>query len=65
MHDGSKATLEEVVNFYDDGGRPNPNLDHEIRPLGLTVEEKRALAASYGPCRDDCERARGSAAAGA
>jgi cytochrome c peroxidase len=43
MHDGSKATLEEVVNFYDDGGRPNPNLDIEIRPLGLTVEERRAL----------------------
>jgi cytochrome c peroxidase len=43
MHDGSKATLEEVVNFYDDGGRANPNLDLEIRPLGLTVEEKRAL----------------------
>ena len=43
MHDGSKTTLEDVVNFYDDGGRPNPNLDIEIRPLGLTVEEKRAL----------------------
>ena len=43
MHDGSKATLEDVVNFYDDGGRQNPNLDFEIRPLGLTVEEKRAL----------------------
>ena len=43
MHDGSKATLEDVVNFYDDGGRPNPNLDVEIRPLGFTVEEKRAL----------------------
>lgn len=43
MHDGSKETLEDVVNFYDDGGRPNPNLDMEIRPLGLTVEEKRAL----------------------
>ena len=43
MHDGSKATLEDVVNFYDDGGRPNPNLDIEIRPLGLTGEEKKAL----------------------
>ena len=43
MHDGSKATLEDVVNFYDDGGRPNPNSDIGIRPLGLTVEEKRAL----------------------
>jgi cytochrome c peroxidase len=43
MHNGSKATLEDVVNFYDDGGRPNPNLDIEIRPLGLTVDEKRML----------------------
>jgi cytochrome c peroxidase len=45
MHDGSKATLEEVVNFYNDGGRANPNLDPEIQPLKLTVEEKRALVA--------------------
>jgi cytochrome c peroxidase len=26
MHDGSLATLEEVVEFYDRGGRANPNL---------------------------------------
>lgn len=43
MHDGSKVTLEEVVNFYDEGGRPNPNLDMEIRPLRLAIKEKRAL----------------------
>ncbi|MGH9238109.1 MAG: cytochrome-c peroxidase [Vicinamibacterales bacterium] len=43
MHDGSKATLEDVVNFYDEGGRPNPNLDIEIRPLRLSAVEKRAL----------------------
>jgi len=45
MHDGSVATLEEVVHFYDRGGRPNPSLDPEIRPLGLTAEEKSQLAA--------------------
>lgn len=45
MHDGSKATLDEVVNFYNDGGRANPNLDPEIQPLMLTIEEKRALVA--------------------
>ncbi len=27
MHDGSMATLEEVVDFYDRGGEPNPWLD--------------------------------------
>lgn len=45
MHDGSLATLQEVVEFYDDGGRTNPHLDPELRPLGLTVEEKAALVA--------------------
>jgi cytochrome c peroxidase len=33
MHDGSLRTLEEVVNFYSDGGRGNPAQDPEIRPL--------------------------------
>ncbi|MCS7025801.1 MAG: cytochrome-c peroxidase [Bryobacteraceae bacterium] len=45
MHDGSLKTLEEVIDFYDQGGRENPNLDTEIRKLGLTLEEKRALVA--------------------
>ena len=45
MHDGSLRTLEEVVDFYSDGGRENPNLDPEIRPRKLTDEEKRALVA--------------------
>ncbi|HEY6656539.1 MAG TPA: hypothetical protein VI038_06890, partial [Methyloceanibacter sp.] len=26
MHDGSLATLEDVIDFYDAGGRPNPFL---------------------------------------
>jgi cytochrome c peroxidase len=43
MHDGSIVTLEDVVAFYDRGGRPNPYLDREIHPLHLTDEEKRAL----------------------
>lgn len=43
MHDGSLRTLDEVVDFYDQGGRPNPNLDPEMRKLDLTAEEKRAL----------------------
>jgi cytochrome c peroxidase len=45
MHDGSLATLEDVVEFYDGGGRPNPSIDPEIRPLQLSVEEKQALVA--------------------
>jgi cytochrome c peroxidase len=39
MHDGSQATLEEVMDFYNKGGEPNPNLDGGIRPLNLTKEE--------------------------
>jgi cytochrome c peroxidase len=45
MHDGSIATLEEVIEHYDRGGSPNPQLDPEIKPLHLTAEEKRALVA--------------------
>lgn len=45
MHDGSVPTLEEVVAFYDRGGRENPYLDEELRPLRLTEDEKRALVA--------------------
>jgi cytochrome c peroxidase len=45
MHDGSLATLEEVIDFYDRGGNANPNLDGELRPLHLTSAEKLALAA--------------------
>jgi cytochrome c peroxidase len=45
MHDGSLATLDQVIDFYSDGGRPNPFLDSEIRPRNFTTEEKHALAA--------------------
>ena len=43
MHDGSLATLEDVVEFYNNGGRPNRNLFPIITPLGLTAEEQQAL----------------------
>ena len=39
MHNGAFETLEEVVEFYNDGGGDNPNLDPLIRPLGLTANE--------------------------
>jgi hypothetical protein len=31
------------VNFYEQGGRPNPHLDEEIRPMKFTPDEKRDL----------------------
>ena len=39
MHDGSLKTLEEVMDFYNRGGEPNPNLDGGMRPLNLRQEE--------------------------
>ena len=45
MHDGSLATLEDVVAFYSDGGRSNPNLDRDVRRLDLSDEEKIQLVA--------------------
>lgn len=45
MHDGSIPTLEDVIDFYDRGGNPNPNLDRELRPIGLSPGEKAALVA--------------------
>ena len=45
MHDGSLATLDEAIEFYDKGGKPGPGLDADIRPLKLNGEEKAALRA--------------------
>jgi len=45
MHDGSLATLEQVVAFYRRGGNANPGLDPAMRPLDLTDEEARNLVA--------------------
>lgn len=43
MHDGSLATLGDVVTFYDAGGIPNELLDPLIRPLGLRADERADL----------------------
>jgi cytochrome c peroxidase len=43
MHDGSLATLEDVVEFYNRGGGANPNLDTVIVPLQLSKDEVAAL----------------------
>jgi cytochrome c peroxidase len=45
MHDGSLATLEDVVEFYNRGGGANKNLDPLLRPLELSKEEVSALVA--------------------
>lgn len=45
MHDGSLASLDEVVDYYDRGGNRHALLDPEVRPIGLTTLEKQALIA--------------------
>jgi cytochrome c peroxidase len=45
MHDGSIATLREVVDHYDSGFVKRPSLDGEMVPLNLTVQEKLDLVA--------------------
>jgi len=45
MHDGSLATLEDVVDFYSEGGQANPYQDRRIQPLHLGNREKAALVA--------------------
>ena len=50
MHDGSVATLEEVVEWYDKGGHPNPHLSEKIRPLKLTAQDKADLVAFMKAC---------------
>ena len=43
MHDGSLASLADVVEYYDRGGNANPQLDSELHPLRLSADEMRNL----------------------
>ena len=43
MHDGSLGTLEEVVEFYDQGGGQAPGKDPLLQPLDLSKQEKGDL----------------------
>lgn len=43
MHDGSLATLEEVIDHYDRGGIDRPSRADTVAPLGLTRQEKEDL----------------------
>jgi cytochrome c peroxidase len=50
MHDGTVATLEEVVEWYDKGGHANPHLSDKIRPLNLSAQDKADLVAFMKAC---------------
>jgi len=50
MHDGSLATLEEVVEHYNKGGDKNPSLSDKIVPLKLTPQESIDLVEFMRAC---------------
>lgn len=50
MHDGSLATLEEVVEHYDKGGIKNAWLSDKMTPLKLTPQEKIDLVEFMRAC---------------
>jgi cytochrome c peroxidase len=43
FHDGSAATLEDVVRYYVKGGNPNSNRDWQLEPVALSESEQRDL----------------------
>jgi cytochrome c peroxidase len=46
MHNGSVATLEDVIELYDRGGHVRrPSLSPEMKPLALTTAQKQDLLA--------------------
>ncbi len=52
MHDGSMATLHDVIEHYDSGGKPHPNKSHLLKPIGLTNDEKEDLIAFLNTLTD-------------
>lgn len=53
MHDGSLRTLEEVIEFYNTGGKNHPNKSDKIKPLSLTEKEKKDLLHFLQSLTDD------------
>jgi cytochrome c peroxidase len=45
MHDGSIATLADVVRHYEKGGIDRPSRSPSMQPIPLTEEERRDLVA--------------------
>jgi cytochrome c peroxidase len=55
FHNGIKPTLEDVVEFYNNGGDvANPERSADIRPLHLTAIEKSALVDFMANALTDC-----------
>src|SRR5205809_417457 len=59
MHNGGKATLADVVDFYDRGGDvQNPELAKRIKKLGLSSSDKAALVDFLMNALTDCRTER-------
>jgi cytochrome c peroxidase len=43
MHNGAYRTLEQVIDHYDRGGDDKSHVDPNMKPLGLTAQEKEDL----------------------
>lgn len=43
MHDGSIKLLEDVLRFYETGGKPHKNKSPKMRKFTLTAEERTAM----------------------
>ena len=55
MHNGTLATLEDVVRFYNRGAGQGDNTDPQLKPLGLTDEEIASLVAFLSSMRSERE----------
>ena len=53
MHDGSLATLEEVIEHFDQGGVGHRNQSPHVQAIGLTSEEKTDLLAFLRSLTDE------------
>jgi cytochrome c peroxidase len=53
MHDGSIATLADVVEHYQSGGENHFNKNNLIQPLNLTNTEKQDLVAFLKSLTDE------------
>ena len=53
MHDGSLATLDDVLDAYVAGGRGHPNTDPNIHPLALGADDKADLRAFLEALTDE------------
>ena len=62
MHDGSVATLSDVIDLYNRGGIDRPSRAEEIKPLGLTEQEKADLVAFMRTYLNDPQHVRSALA---